>query len=67
MSKFTLKCVNEGVVNTLEFDGEYLPDILNHIEIFLMGCGFSIEYDSLQIGEPAIYVTPYNDGIGDTV
>ena len=67
MSKFTLKCDNEGVINTLEFEGEYLPDILNNIEIFLMGCGFSVEYGSLQVGESPIYMTPYNDGIGDTV
>ena len=49
MSKFTLKCDNMGTVNTLEFDSEYLPEVLNNIEVFLMGCGFAIDYGSLQI------------------
>lgn len=50
MSRFTLKCDNMGTVNTLEFDSEYLPEVLNNIEMFLMGCGFSIDYGTLHIG-----------------
>lgn len=49
MSKFTLKCDNEGIVNTLEFEAEYLPTVLENIEVFLMGCGYHAPYGSLHI------------------
>ena len=59
MSRFTLKCDNEGIINTLEFDCDYLPDVLNNIEIFLMGCGYAVDYNSLQIMEvETIETTP---------
>lgn len=51
MSKFTLKCDNEGLVNTLEFDADYLPNVLENLEIFLMGCGYYIECGALQFTE----------------
>ena len=48
MSKFTLKCDNMGVVNTLEFEAEYLPDVVENLEIFLLGCGFVVESGCLN-------------------
>lgn len=48
MSKFTLKCDNMGVVNTLEFEAEYLPDVVENLEIFLLGCGFFVESGCLN-------------------
>jgi hypothetical protein len=67
MSKFTLKCDNEGLVNTLEFDAEYLPNVIENIEIFLMGCGFYIESGALQFMEAEpIESTPTYFNTGDT-
>lgn len=51
MSKFTLKCDNQGVVNTLEFEEEYLPMVIQQIEIFLMGCGYSVTNGTLTMYE----------------
>jgi hypothetical protein len=39
--KFTLIAEHEtGEKNTYEFDKEYLPDVLENIDLFLRGCGF---------------------------
>lgn len=41
MPKFTLICEHHpGYTITHEFDDEYLPDVLDNIELFLRGCGF---------------------------
>lgn len=72
MSKFTLKCDNQGVINTLEFEEEYLPMVLENIEVFLMGCGYVIDNGALNYLDVDVDVsmtkTPYDmTGIGDTV
>jgi hypothetical protein len=51
MSKFTFICedepmpFSEGIVSkkTVEFNGAYLPDIIQEFEMFLRGCGFSFK------------------------
>lgn len=55
---FKLQCVDSHtafpsetlpLTNTLEFQAVTLPDILQHVEFFLRGCGFSLknlDYDA---------------------
>jgi hypothetical protein len=40
MPKFTFICDHGNEKTTVEFDKEYLPDILENIEMFLRGAGF---------------------------
>ena len=43
MPKFTLICEHEGPVgstNTLEFEADFLPTVLEHFRQFLKGCTF---------------------------
>ena len=49
MSKFYLMCDNEGLINTLEFQADYLPLVIENIEMFLMGCGYWVPNGSLHI------------------
>lgn len=49
--KFSLSCERredtifgqKGAKNTLEFDAEALPEVLEEIERFLRGCGYQFE------------------------
>ena len=44
MPKFTLKSEDlDGTIATLEFDKDYLPDILYELERFLRASGFNFE------------------------
>jgi hypothetical protein len=44
MSKFKFTCINgdggEDMINTLEFDASYLPEVLQGFEQFLRGSGY---------------------------
>jgi hypothetical protein len=46
MPKFTLICEHDGPVgstNTLEFEADYLPTVLEHFRQFLKGCSFEFD------------------------
>jgi hypothetical protein len=51
MSKFTFICEDEpmpfaaGIVSkkTVEFSGDYLPEIIEEFDMFLRGCGFHLD------------------------
>lgn len=41
MPKFTLTCDHgDGYVVTHQFEQEYLPNVLENIELFIKGCGY---------------------------
>ena len=46
MPKFTLTCEHDGPVgskNTLEFEADFLPTVLEHFRQFLKGCSFEFD------------------------
>ena len=46
MPKFTLTCEHDGPVgskNTLEFEADFLPTVLEHFRQFLKGCTFEFD------------------------
>ena len=46
MPKFTLICEHDGPVgskNTLEFEADFLPTVLEHFRQFLKGCSFEFD------------------------
>ena len=46
MPKFTLTCEHDGPVgstNTLQFEADYLPTVLEHFRQFLKGCSFEFD------------------------
>ena len=46
MPKFTLTCEHDGPVgskNTLEFEADFLPNVLEHFRQFLKGCSFEFD------------------------
>ena len=46
MPKFTLICEHDGPVgskNTLEFEADFLPNVLEHFRQFLKGCSFEFD------------------------
>lgn len=54
--------------NTMEFDEEYLGDILNNVKQFLQGTGFTIDgiIDIVpdEFGDPAEYEEDFTDHYG---
>jgi hypothetical protein len=53
--KFTLISEGGGAKVVLEFQSEYLPDILSQVQNFLVASGFVFNQDD--------YITVYNDCI----
>jgi len=44
MPKFTLTCEHRpGYTVTHEFDDDFLPDVLDNIDLFIRGCGFIVD------------------------
>ena len=46
MPKFTLTCEHDGPIgskNTLEFEADFLPTVLEHFRQFLKGCSFEFD------------------------
>jgi hypothetical protein len=46
MPKFTLTCEHDGPIgskNTLEFEADFLPNVLEHFRQFLKGCSFEFD------------------------
>jgi hypothetical protein len=74
MPKFTLISEHEdGAHVTVEFEKEYLPDILMHVDMFLRGTGFVYdgalaieEYEPAQIKEDEYYSSEKCRGCGLT-
>jgi hypothetical protein len=60
--KYILKQIDDisgaNAVTTIEFSADYLPDILEHIEMFLRGSGFIVsgKLDFIDYEDP--YTTP---------
>jgi hypothetical protein len=60
--KYILKQIDDisgaNAVTTIEFSADYLPDILEHIEMFLRGSGFIVsgKLDFVDYEDP--YTTP---------
>jgi len=53
MPKFTLTCEHEGPVaskNTLEFETDFLPTVLEHFRQFLKGCTFEFDGELEIVG-----------------
>ena len=53
MPKFTLICEHDGPVaskNTLEFEADYLPTVLEHFRQFLKGCTFEFDGELEIVG-----------------
>jgi hypothetical protein len=53
MPKFTLICEHDGPVgstNTLEFEADYLPTVLEHFRQFLKGCSFEFDGELEIVG-----------------
>jgi hypothetical protein len=67
MPKFTLICEHDGPVastNTLEFETDFLPTVLEHFRQFLKGCTFEFDGE-LEIVGLDYYKEPepdYEDG-----
>lgn len=70
MPKFKLICDNsyslDTHVVTHEFSGEYLPDILDNIRMFLQGAGFVIDGVIDVIPNDEYYGTPQQELFDDT-
>lgn len=41
--KYTLTCEQDGFKTTTEFTEDYLPSVLENMQLFLRGCGFYFE------------------------
>ena len=41
--KYTLTCQEGDFKNTLEFNEDFLPSVLEHMQLFLKGCGFHFD------------------------
>jgi hypothetical protein len=53
MPKFTLTCEHDGPVgskNTLEFEADFLPTVLEHFRQFLKGCTFEFDGELEIVG-----------------
>jgi len=53
MPKFTLICEHDGPVgskNTLEFEADFLPTVLEHFRQFLKGCTFEFDGELEIVG-----------------
>ena len=53
MPKFTLTCEHDGPVgskNTLEFEADFLPNVLEHFRQFLKGCSFEFDGELEIVG-----------------
>ena len=53
MPKFTLTCEHDGPVgskNTLEFEADFLPTVLEHFRQFLKGCSFEFDGELEIVG-----------------
>ena len=53
MPKFTLICEHDGPVgskNTLEFEADFLPTVLEHFRQFLKGCSFEFDGELEIVG-----------------
>jgi hypothetical protein len=77
MPKFTLTCEHDGPVgskNTLEFEADFLPTVLEHFRQFLKGCSFEFDGEleivdvdySHREPEPD-YDDEYEDDVGEQV
>ena len=63
MPKFTLTCEHDGPVgskNTLEFEADFLPTVLEHFRQFLKGCSFEFDGE-LEIVDLDYYKEPELD------
>ena len=63
MPKFTLTCEHDGPVgskNTLEFEADFLPTVLEHFRQFLKGCSFEFDGE-LEIVDLDYYKEPEPD------
>ena len=79
MPKFTLTCEHDGPVgskNTLEFEADFLPTVLEHFRQFLKGCSFEfdgeleiVDVDYSRHNEPELdYPDEYEeDYVGEQV
>ena len=77
MPKFTLTCEHDGPVgskNTLEFEADFLPTVLEHFRQFLKGCTFEFDGELEIVGldhykEPeSDYEDEYEEGyVGEQV
>ncbi len=77
MPKFTLICEHNGSVgskNTLEFEADFLPTVLEHFRQFLKGCTFEFDGELEIVGlehykEPELdYEDEYEeDHVGEQV
>jgi hypothetical protein len=38
--KYTLTCTDGNFTNTVEFEQDFLPSVLENMQLFLRGCGF---------------------------
>lgn len=38
--KYTLTCTDGNFTNTVEFEQDFLPSVLENMQLFLKGCGF---------------------------
>ena len=62
MMKYVFKQIDDisgaNAVTTIEFSADYLPDILEHVEMFLRGSGFIVsgKLDFVDYEDP--YTTP---------
>ena len=64
MSDFTFTCTQGSVTRTVEFTEEYLPHVLEEIELFLKGCGYVFD-GVLDIVNEESQVTETSDADAD--
>ena len=64
MPKFTLTCEHDGPVgskNTLEFEADFLPTVLEHFRQFLKGCSFEFDGELEIVDVDYSYKEPESD------